>query len=119
MKKITGLFLAAATMTSLVGCRVTETTRTRIPNVPYSTTRTVRRQAPSTNQTRIDIDMPRAALPRVGTNAPGTNRAPFGKTYALPGARRSMQDAMPYINSGVLPNNMQNVNRGPSLNVVS
>ena len=43
MKKIIGLCMAALMTVSLFGCRVTETNRTRIASVPYSTTRAERR----------------------------------------------------------------------------
>ena len=138
MKKFTGLFLAALMMTSVVGCRAEETTRTRVTNVPYTTTRSVRRHAPATTETQTTTR--RAALPNVTAPLPNAmNRAPLGRTNAapftpnatLPGlpapsltsprtnAPANTAPAMPYVNSGLLPNGNTGITRAPGYNVAS
>jgi|GEM_PF-3086864 len=58
MKKIIGLCMAALMTVSLFGCRVTETNRTRIASVPYSTTRAERRNNEVVDRS-VTVETPR------------------------------------------------------------
>jgi hypothetical protein len=137
MKKTVCLFIAVLSALSLFGCRATGTTRTRIANVPYSTTRTVRRAAavtprPATPRTdtrrglsarRRSVTNPNAYAPGSGAYVtPGlgwpntTDAQLYGGVTGAPRPARTLRPRAPRVTDDTLANNGGIINRYPAAN---
>lgn len=102
MKKISGLMIALIMALSLFGCHTASSTRTRMTDEPYSTTRTVRRETETpfgevttrkTTTRRADTD-----LDNSGLNAPLGN----ANTRRTDSSRNSARGTAPTVRGNTL-----------------